>query len=932
MNLLFVAYSIVQSEGGSLPIETLVKKINASKQFKKPDNSLITVTELTDLIQNYGKNIQVDSEGEVKTFLAPEKPISVLYWNIIEMLRSSKEQAEIAGITILFYARVSESPTFYSLGDTRLRALSRFKNSRNIKDEFIDELKKLNRHELFNGKLKSAINSISNIEENILNEIFHRIDSFDISNHEIPVEDFAIQFQDLFLNVDRFSKSITYIPEFIREIISEMVISKPFNTIYNPVIGVGEVYTSIQSRLRNSSEIAFIGDSTFDIYGFTGTMNLILHQFQNFYISTNNPLVNPSVQPHSIDCVICQPPFGGQSSLNDWQLNAEYLKFGRSSKMEVLFLQFVLHVLNDKGRGYIILPEGFMFSESSTDRALRKFLLEEDYIDSVISLPSGAYEQSRIRTNILVIDKNKRRERRGEVLFYDTMSSWVTLFDKVLITDIAHATAKQILDGADHEMVRESVSIQEIIENNCRLQVSLYVNSYSKKIRNIIAHNENVVKIKDIISDTKFRTIATESDMPYIKGGDLSKDSTNPYLKIPDAGYKSFTKVNGKVVDQSSVLVAKIGGSLNPTIFRFDGEPIVINQNVFVFPVNDNRIDIEYFALELNSELVREQLNGILTGTAMQYYNYADLLNIQIRLPELPEQKKRVSVYQEQILAAKKKETQLLAEKMSSQEDEINVLSAMKHSFAQLPFKTDLNNIEIYLNNKIVAGELISWNDPISPSPKSRTVKGVFEGLNKLIDSTNELFQNMENLINCDPNKMRIENVKIHDFINATVAELGITSGIGIAVDGINIPVRIDTYQFKELIKNFIVNAIKHGFENTDKPKMIFFHTDIGDGKWILTISNNGTPFPDDFSVEEFTSFGKRRLASKGSGIGGYVIDKVIKNHEGKFTINDKKKFAEIELDKFNKKMEGATDLNIFPLIYTVEFVLEFPFNFKANV
>jgi type I restriction enzyme M protein len=927
MNLLFVAYSLVQSEGGSLPIETLVKKINASKQFKKPDNSLITVTELTDLIQNYGKNIQVDFEGEVKTFFAPEKPISVLYWNIIEMLRSSKEQAEIAGITILFYARVSESPTFYPFGELRLSALSRFKSKANCKDHFIDELKKLNKHEFFNGKLKSAINSISNIEENILHEIFHRIDSFDISNHEIPVEDFAIQFQDLFLNVDRFSKSITYIPEFIREIISEMVISRPFKTIYNPVIGVGEVFTSIQSRLKNSSEIAFIGDSTFDIYGFTGTMNLILHQFQNFQISTNNPLVNPSVQPRSIDCVICQPPFGGQSSLNDWQLNVEYLRFGRSSKMEVLFLQFVLHVLNDKGRAYIILPEGFMFSEASTDKALRRYLLEEDYIDSVISLPAGAYEQSRIRTNILVIDKNKRRERRGKVLFFDTMSSWATLFDKALITDIAHGTAKQILDGSDHEMVRESVSIQEIIENNCRLQVSLYVNSYSKKIRNILAHNENVVKIREIISDTKFRAIATESDMPYIKGGDLSKDSTNPYLKVPDADYKSFSKVNGKVVDQSSVLVAKIGGSLNPTIFRFDGEPIVINQNVFVFPVNDNRIDIEYFALELNSELVKEQLKGILTGTAMQYYNYADLLNIQIRLPELSEQKKRVSVYQDQILAVKRKETQLLAEKMSSQEDEINILSAMKHSFAQLPFKSDLTNIETYIDKLITEGRVPSWNDPISSSAHSRLVREIFVGLNKQIDSTNELFQNMENLINCDPNKMNFEEIKVHDFIKQVISEIPDACDITVYFDGHNLPARVDKYQFREMIRNFIFNACRHGFTLGMNPKILWFETNFVEGEWYLKIFNNGNAFPDDFNFDDFIAFGKRKVASTGSGIGGYLINKVVTNHRGKISILEKPRQIFIE----KKPLAGNEDAPIIAMKDGVEFYLQFPINFIAN-
>lgn len=933
MNLLFVAYTIVQNAGGSLPIEALAKKINSGKQFKKADGKDLSLEEIIDLIQDHGKNIKIDHDGIVSTFFVSKKPISSLFWGILDDLRDSPIKAESVGIALLFYSRVSCSPRWYAhLQDLDLLAPYHLITEPHIKPIFITELEKLNRHVFFSGKLNNLINTIQDIEEEVLHNLFHKIDSFDLSNHEISNVEFAIQFQDIFLNLDSFSKSITYIPEFIREIICELAISKPFRTLYNPFTGVGEACTSVYSRSPNPYEIEFVGSSNYDVSEFAGTMNMILHQVPNFLISNGNPLIKSPVRARSVDCVICQPPFGGSSSVNDWQLDLDYLKFGRSPKMEVLYLQFILNILSDNGRAYVVLPEGFMFSDNAVDKAIRRYLLENDFIDSVISLPAGVYEHSRIRTNILVIDKRKGQSRRGKVLFCDTMSSWASLFDKALVADIARETAKQILEGSVHEMVRESVTIDHIAGHNYRLQVSLYVNSFSKTIRNLVAHDEKVVKIQDLVSSIKFRGFSGESEFPYIKAGNLSKDPINPYLNISEHEPNVYKNVNGKVIDTTSILIARVGGALNPTIFEFDGNPVVINSNVYVLPVDNARIDLEYFALELNSELVKDQLRTKLVGVAQQYYRYEDLLEIYVRLPEIQEQRKRVSVYQEQILAAKKKETQLLAEKISSQEDEIKVLSAMKHSFAQLPFKTDLRNIHTYLNSKILADESISWNDPISPSMKSRTVEGVFEGLNKMIDTTNELFQNMENLINCDPNKMEIENVKIHDFIKEVLTDIKELSTIDTATEGMNITVQIDKYQFKELITNFVMNAIRHGFEDLQQPKAIFFHTEYGEGgNWVLTITNNGSPFPADFSIDEFTSFGKKRSASNGSGIGGYIIDKVIKNHRGKFNINDKRKYAESEMEKYREVVKNSSEVKFFPLIWTVEFVMEFPFNFNVN-
>ena len=139
----------------------------------------------------------------------------------------------------------------------------------------------------------------------------------------------------------------------------------------------------------------------------------------------------------------------------------------------------------------------------------------------------------------------------------------------------------------------------------------------------------------------------------------------------------------------------------------------------------------------------------------------------------------------------------------------------------------------------------------------------------------------------------------------------------------------MDKFQFGELIRNFIFNAIKHGFDQDSEVKVITFNSSFVEGKFILRIWNTGKPFPDDFSFDEFVTFGKRTDSRKGSGIGGYLISKVVKNHGGIMKILRK------EGRKFIKALPGTGavegQIAYVPVEIGVEFYLEFPLNYGNN-
>lgn len=138
--------------------------------------------------------------------------------------------------------------------------------------------------------------------------------------------------------------------------------------------------------------------------------------------------------------VIENPPFGqpwGGSNAGEGVENAvndEYKKgfdgrFGAglpsSGDMQLLFIQSAINKMNDKnGRGAIIENGSPLFSggTASGESQIRRYLLENDYLESIIALPTDLFYNTGIATYIWVLSKNKREERKGKIQLIDASS------------------------------------------------------------------------------------------------------------------------------------------------------------------------------------------------------------------------------------------------------------------------------------------------------------------------------------------------------------------------------------------------------------------------------------------------------------------------------------------------------------------------------
>jgi type I restriction enzyme M protein len=167
-----------------------------------------------------------------------------------------------------------------------------------------------------------------------------------------------------------------------------------------------------------------------------GSMNMLLHGVENPDIRYRDSLAQDHAgEEERYSLVLANPPFAG--SLDYENTAKDLLQVVKTKKTELLFLALFIRLLKPGGRGAVIVPEGVLFGSSNAHQALRRMLVEDQKLDAVISLPSGAFKPyAGVSTAILLFTKTNSGGT-DEVWFYDVQADGWSLDDKrmPLLTD-----------------------------------------------------------------------------------------------------------------------------------------------------------------------------------------------------------------------------------------------------------------------------------------------------------------------------------------------------------------------------------------------------------------------------------------------------------------------------------------------------------------
>jgi type I restriction enzyme M protein len=232
-------------------------------------------------------------------------------------------------------------------------------------------------------------------------------------------------------------------PRHIIKLMVELTAPDPKDVICDPASGTCGFLVAAGEYLREKHPKLFQDDAArthfhhamFHGYDFDntmlriGSMNMALHGVDNPDIRYKDSLA----QDHSGDeekysLILANPPFAGSL---DYENTAKDLQaIVKTKKTELLFLALFLRLLKPGGRAAVIVPDGVLFGSSNAHKELRKMLVEEQKLDGVISLPSGAFKPyAGVSTAILLFTKTNSGGT-DHVWFYDMQADGWSLDDK----------------------------------------------------------------------------------------------------------------------------------------------------------------------------------------------------------------------------------------------------------------------------------------------------------------------------------------------------------------------------------------------------------------------------------------------------------------------------------------------------------------------
>lgn len=218
-----------------------------------------------------------------------------------------------------------------------------------------------------------------------------------------------------------------YTPNQVVRLLVSILKPKEGMEIYDPTVGSGGMLIQslqyVEEQGENPNDLALYGQDSNPTTWVICMMNMILHNIANAAIEEGDTLEDPKFEKEKtwqkFDIVIANPPF----SQNYSRSNIKYPKrfvYGfapeTGKKADLMFVQHMVASLKAKGRMATIMPHGVLF-RGSTEKLIRKGLVDANLIEAIISLPPALFYGTGIPACILVINKNKDEKLNDKIFF-----------------------------------------------------------------------------------------------------------------------------------------------------------------------------------------------------------------------------------------------------------------------------------------------------------------------------------------------------------------------------------------------------------------------------------------------------------------------------------------------------------------------------------
>lgn len=314
-----------------------------------------------------------------------------------------------------------------------------------------------------------------------------------------------------------------YTPQEVSELLTKLTVvgKTEVNKVYDPACGSGSLLLKFAKILgKDKVRQGFFGQeinlTTYNLC----RINMFLHDidFDKFNIACEDTLISPQHwDDEPFEAIVSNPPYSikwaGDNNpllINDTRFSPAGV-LAPKSKADMAFIMHSLFWLATNGTAAIVCFPG-IFYRGGAEKKIRQYLVDNNFIDTIIQLPDNLFFGTSIATCIMVMKKSKND---NGILFIDASKEFVKVTNNNKLNDENIENILKIYTERKEEIshISKLVSNKEIAENNYNLSVSTYVEkedtrekidikALNAQIKEIVAKEEILrKKIDEIIAD-----------------------------------------------------------------------------------------------------------------------------------------------------------------------------------------------------------------------------------------------------------------------------------------------------------------------------------------------------------------------------------------------------------------------------------------------
>lgn len=295
-----------------------------------------------------------------------------------------------------------------------------------------------------------------------------------------------------------------YTPQEVSEVLAKIAVAGKarVNKVYDPACGSGSLLLKFAKVLGKENVGGFFGQeinlTTYNL----ARINMFLHDvnYEKFSIAHGDTLTDPQHwDDEPFEAIVSNPPYSikWDGDANPLLINDErYSPAGvlaPKSKADLAFTMHILSWLAVNGTAAIVEFPGVLY-RGGAEAKIRKYLIDNNYVDAVIQLPPDLFFGTTIATCIIVLKKSKPD---NAVLFLDASAEFKRHGNKnkLMPTNQQHIL-DTLLARADVDFVARLVPNEELAANDYNIAVSSYVQAEdTREAVDIVELNAEIARI-----------------------------------------------------------------------------------------------------------------------------------------------------------------------------------------------------------------------------------------------------------------------------------------------------------------------------------------------------------------------------------------------------------------------------------------------------